>query len=433
MSTSDEELEREIAAALGDESLEEMTREPDEAKPSKPGDMDQAALDREIDAALGGQSIGDIAAGMSATSGEPREGAFTEGVVAGIAGDDVFIEFGPRTQGVVPLAQFATPPEIGQKQRVFVASFDRKENLYSCGIRRQVQTAEWDGLEIGSILDGLVRAANAGGLEVQVGVLSAFLPASHIDLERIDDMEACIGRTFQVEVIEIDPEKKRLVVSRRGILNRERDALRKESVSVLNPGTVTSGAVTRIEKFGAFVELGGVEGLLHVSELAHKRVENPEDYVKVGDRVTVKILSVEEDGRRISLSMKALQEDPWRAYTAAHPAGSVVPGKVTRLASYGAFIEVADGVEGLAHVSQLAPHGVSTAREVVKIGEELSVRVVAVEPERRRIGLSLLTERGDRLTDDVADDDTIRRLTGASDEAEPTLGDLLKKALEGDQ
>ena len=388
-------------------------------------------LDREIEAALGDQSIADLMDEHGATAA-PREGAFAEGVIGGVAGEDVFIEFGPREQGVVPLRQFATRPEIGQKQRVFVAGFDDKENLWVCGIRRQAQSAEWDALEVGSILDAVVRAANAGGLEVQVGVLSAFLPASHVELEHVEDLEAYVGRTFQVEVIEIDPERKRLVVSRRGILNRERDASRKEAVAVLTPGAVVSGTVTRIEKFGAFVDLGGVEGLLHVSELAHKRVEDPTEHVAVGDQVSVKILRVEEDGRRISLSRKALQEDPWEAYVAAHPAGSVVQGTVTRIASYGAFIEVADGVEGLAHVSQLAPQGVSTAREVVKVGQSLSVRVVQVEPDRRRIALSLLTERGDRLTDDVADDDTIRRMTGRSgDDAEPTLGDLLKKALEG--
>ena len=429
--SDDDELEREIEAALGDQSIEELTREHEE-QPRKPGDMNQAALDREIDEALGGQSIADIVDGTTAASDQPREGAFATGVIGGIAGEDVFIEFGPREQGIVPLAQFATPPEIGQSQKVFVSGFDDKENLWVCGVRRQVQSAEWDALEVGSILDGIVRATNAGGLEVQVGVLSAFLPASHIALEHVEDMEAWVGRTVQVEVIEIDPEKRRLVVSRRGILNRERDAQRKEAVSVLRVGTVLGGEVKRIEKFGAFVDLGGVEGLLHVSELAHKRVEDPNDYVKVGDHVKVKILKVEEDGRRISLSMKALQEDPWQAWTAAHPAGSVVPGKVTRIASYGAFVEVAEGVEGLCHVSQLAPGGVGTAREVVKVGEELSVRVVNVEPERRRVGLSLLTERGDRLTDDVADDETIRRLTGTSDDSggEPTLGDLLKKALE---
>ena len=243
--------------------------------------------------------------------------------------------------------------------------------------------------------------------------------------------EPFIGQNFEVEVIESDPERRKLVVSRRGILARERDAARADAASTLVPGSSVAGKVTKVENYGAFVDIGTVEGLLHVSELSWKRVEDPNDHVKVGDALTVRVLEVSDDGKRISLSLKALQPDPYMVFLAAHPIGSQVTGKVTRIQTYGAFIEVADGVEGLAHVSQLAPGGADSTRAVVKIGQEVNIRVASAEPERRRTGLSFLTERGDRLTDDVADDATIRDVLERTSAPEPTLGDLLKRALEG--
>ncbi len=407
---TDEELEKEIEAALAGTSL--MGSEDDE--PSMEDAL--AAWDRTQDA----------------ISTDPKEGAFCQGTVAGVTDKDVFIEFGPRLQGVVPAGHFGTPPDVGSSIKVFVREQDAQEGIFLCSLHRSIQTAEWDGLEVGSILQGTVRATNTGGFEVQCGVLTAFMPVSHIALERVEEPETFVGRALSVEVIEIDREKRRLIVSRRGLLRREREESRAQAVSSLAPGVVVSGSVTRVEPFGAFVDIGGVEGLLHVSELAWKRVEDPKEHISEGDKVTVKILSIEENGRRISLSKKALDQDPWLAFIERNPAGSVVEGKVTRMAHFGAFVEVAEGVEGLAHVSQLAPHSVRSPKEVVSIGQTLSVRIANIEPDRRRIGLSLLSERGDLLTADVADDATIRDVLSGGQEAEgeTQLGALLRKALE---
>ncbi len=400
----------------------------------KPGD-----LDSEIEEALGEQSILEIAGGVMFAptkrpeTKEPAVGKFTEGTVSAVGDADVFLEFGPRIQGVVPHAQFAEPPDVGSKLKVFVEDYDDKESLYLCSVKRTVQAGEWDSVEIGSILLGEVKAVNKGGLEVQCGVLTAFLPASHVALERIEDLESLVGQRFEVEVLEADREKRRIVVSRRGILGRERDEKRTAAVGAMQVGSTVAGQVTRIEAYGAFVDIGGVEGLLHVSEIAFKRVEDPNEHLEVGQDLKVKILKIDEGGKRISLSLKALQEDPWVRVTVDNPPGSVIEGEVTRIASYGAFIEIADGIEGLAHVSQLAPGPINTPKDVVRIGQKISVRVAEVDPERRRIGLSLLTERGDRLTDDVADDATIREVIERTRDSggEPTLGDILKRALEG--
>ncbi len=343
----------------------------------------------------------------------------------------MFVEFGPREQGVVPLDHFSENPDTGTVLQVHVDSYDAKEGIYLCSLRRGVQSAEWDTLEKGAILMGQVTGVNKGGLDLQVGSLTAFLPASQVALERIEKLETLIGQSFPVEVTEVDRERRRIVVSRRGLLGREREEKRTSAVKALLPGTTVSGRITKVEPFGCFVDLGSVEGLVHVSQMSWTRVEKPEEVAKVGDQVKVQVLEVSEDGRRISLSMKALQSDPWIAWTAEHPAGSQVEGTVTRLAAYGGFIEVAPGVEGLAHVSQLAPNGVRTPREVLHAGQKVNVRVVNVDVAQHRIGLSLLNETGDRLTDDVADRATIQNVLEKARAAqpEPTLGDLLKRAL----
>lgn len=411
----DDDLEREIAEALGEESLLGINAPPAATSRSR------GAVDRLLERAAGSASAPkDAATGM-------RSGRITH-----VGREDVFVEFGPREQGVVPLAHFSENPEVGTTLKVHVDGFDQKEGLLLCSLRRGVQSAEWDTLEAGAILMGQVLAANKGGLDLKVGSLSAFLPASQASLERIEKLESLIGQSFPVEVLEVDRERRRIVVSRRGLLAREREEKRQGAVKSLIPGTNLAGKVTKVEAFGCFVDLGGIEGLVHVSQMAWTRVEKPETLVKVGDPVKVQVLEVSEDGRRISLSMRALQTDPWVTWVAEHPVGSQVEGTVTRLAPYGGFIEIAPGLEGLAHVSQLSPHQVRSAKEILHAGQKVTVRVAQIDPAQRRIGLSLLTERGDRLTDDVADSATIRDVLSKSRAAtpEPTLGDLLKRALD---
>ncbi len=406
---------------------------------------DDAALAKEIEDALGDRSIAEIAAeGSVRGTDDPlgrialpptqnvRAGHRARAIVAGVGGEDVFLEFGLRQQGVVPRAQFAVLPEVGSTIEVHVAEHDPKEDLWICAARAQVRGAG-ERLAVGDTVKGTVRSANAGGLELQIGVQTAFLPVSHVELERVEDLSPYLGQVLEVEVIESDPERRRLVVSRRGVLQRARDEKRRGAVAGLSVGARVSGPVTRIESFGAFVDLGGIEGLVHVSELAHRRVERAADVVSVGDVLDVEVVAIEEDGRRIRLSRRATIQDPYARFLAEHPVGSLAEGKVTRLATYGAFIEVGEDVEGMAHVSQLAPGGANNPREVVRVGQTVKVRIASVDAERRRLGLSLLTDRGDRLTDDVADDDTIRRYAkdAGARAPEPTLGDLLRRALEG--
>ncbi len=415
---ADADLEREIQEALGESSLLGIS------SPSTPRKAPAPRSPTKPRTAHGSRARG---------APEGEDASHRTGTVVGVGKDDVFLEFGPKEQGVVPLVQFPDTPEVGTQVKVRVESFDAKENLFLCALTRSFQRdADWASIEVGAVVMGTVRAVNKGGLELQVGrVLTAFLPASHVALERVEDLEALIGQAFPVEVVEIDPERRRVVVSRRGILARDRAERRASVVRTLQPGAVVQGTVTRVEPYGAFVDVGGVEGLLHVSQMAWKRVEKPEEVVKAGDVVKVQVLEVSEDGKRIGLGMKQLVEDPWLAFTRQNAPGKVLQGKVTRLAPYGAFVEVAEGVEGLAHVSQLSPNQVRHPKEIVKEGQALAVRIVSVDAAQRRIGLSLMTERGDRITDDVADDATIREVVERTRQVvEPTLGDLLRKALE---
>lgn len=412
----DDDLEREIAEALGESSLLGM-------------DAPRSSTARARDAFARRLDELDVRA---PDTGAQRRTGLRKGVITHVGRDDVFVEFGPREQGVVPLAHFAENPDVGSTLTVHVDAWDGKQELYLCSLKRGVQDADWDTLERGAILMGQVTGANKGGLELRVGDLNAFLPASQASLERIERLESLVGQSFAVEVTEVDRERRRVVVSRRGLLAREREEKRAGAVRALLPGTTLSGRVTKVEAFGAFVDVGGVEGLVHVSQLAWTRVEKPEEVVKAGDQVKVQVLEVSPDGKRIGLSMKALLPDPWIAWTAEHGPGSLVEGTVTRVASYGAFLELAPGIEGLAHVSQLAPGGARSAREALRVGQKATVRVVSTDPGQRRIALSLLGDSGDRLGDDVADRATVREVLARTRAAQPqpTLGDLLKKALD---
>ncbi|MFM8979438.1 MAG: 30S ribosomal protein S1 [Planctomycetia bacterium] len=412
----DDDLEREIAEALGDTSLLGM----DAPRSSRARTRD--AFERRLD---------EVQVPGEAATAQRRTG-LRKGIITHVGRDDVFVEFGPREQGVVPLAHFAENPDVGTSLQVHVDAWDGKQELYLCSLQRGVQDADWASVEKGAILMGQVTGTNKGGLELRVGELSAFLPACQASLERVERLESLVGQSFPVEVTEVDRERRRIVVSRRGLLAREREEKRAGAARALLPGTATSGRVTKVEPFGCFVDLGGVEGLVHVSQMAWTRVEKPEEVVKAGDQVKVQVLEVSPDGKRISLSMKALLPDPWVTWTAEHAPGSLVEGTVTRVASYGAFLEVAAGIEGLAHVSQLAPGGARSARDAVHVGQKVTVRVVSVDAGQRRIALSLLGDGGERLGDDVADRATVREVLERTRAAQrqPTLGDLLKKALE---
>ena len=361
------------------------------------------------------------------------EGRLYPALVTGISGDDVFLELGPRIQGIVPFAELETEPKVGETLQLVLTG--RSDDLWLFSAHAAKQLAAWQDMEVGSLVKGTVIGLNKGGLELRLGAgVKAFLPASHVALNHVEDLASYANETLICEVIELEKDKQRVVVSRRAVLQEERDAQRANAVNEITPGAVVRGTVKRIEPFGAFVEImPGIEGLLHVSNISHRRVENPDEVLKVGDSFEVQILKVEEGGRRIGLGKKQLEADPWDEAADKLQDEAIVAGTVKRIESFGAFVELFPGVEGLLHVSQLGAGRVNHAKEVVSVGQELSVRVQSFDRNQRRISLSLLDSRGAVLgSDESAAGEEIGRVVqeGQSRQLGTNLGSLFKQALE---
>jgi small subunit ribosomal protein S1 len=394
------------------------------ARPSDP-------LDAEIAAALEGVDLQAMPATTEEASRQrSRDDKLRRGTVVGITGKDVFVELGPRVQGVCDLGEFESPPRVGESFDFSVAG--REDDLWLLSRREAVALATWEELEKGSLVEGRVTGQNTGGLELRVGQIAAFLPASQSGLGSSEQLATLIGQKLVCEVLEVDRVKKRIVLSRRAVLDRERDAARSQAVESLAPGDRVRGKVRRVEAYGAFVEISpGVEGLVHVSNLSRKRVEDPNDLIHVGDTVDALVLEVKEGGRRIGLSMKALEPDPWEGLEQRLSEGSIVNGKVVKFIEHGAFVEIEPGVEGLLHVSQLkSGERVRRAQDLLRVGEELSLRVVSVDPFRRRISLSRLDPEGAVIgSEDATDASAVREvLSQPPGRLGTNLGDLFRKA-----
>ena len=400
------------------------------------------SLDREVADALDGinlQSISQTAPSPANTIGTPgeiiRKGGqeLITGTVQGVTGDDVIVELGPTMQGVIQTREFEVPPKVGDTMQF--SMHGQEDGLWLLSMRGAKALAAWDQLSVGASCKAEVTGVNTGGLELKVGPLKAFMPASQVALHRIEDFTPMIGESWTCEVIEVNPEKKKVLLSRRKVLERERDELRGETMGKIVPGAKITGTVTRIEAFGAFVDIGGVEGLVHVSNISRQRVENPNDVLTTGQQVEVMVLDLKEGGRKIGLGIKQLEPDPWDDARYKYPEGHIASGKVTKLMDFGAFVELEPGLEGLIHVSQFATHRVNNPRDVVQVGEELSVRVQSVDTSARRISLSRLDDRGAVLgSEEAADGATIDQVVESSggNQATTNLGNLFKKALGGD-
>src|SRR5690606_1777593 len=238
------------------------------------------------------------------------------------------------------------------------------------------------------IVTGTVIEVVKGGLILDIG-LRGFLPASLVEMRRVRDLQPYVGKELEAKIIELDKNRNNVVLSRRAWLEQTQSEVRQNFLNQLQKGQIRKGVVSSIVNFGAFVDLGGVDGLVHVSELSWKHIDHPSEVVEVGQEVTVEVLSVEMDRERVSLSLKSTQEDPWQQFARMHQIGQIVPGKVTKLVPFGAFVRVDDGIEGLVHISELAERHVEIPEQVVQVGREVMVKIIDIDLERRRISLSL--------------------------------------------
>jgi ribosomal protein S1 len=353
--------------------------------------------------------------------------------VAGVSGADVIVELGPREQGLIPLAEFSERPAPGAELRAKLVG--REDGLWLFSLREARALAAWNEIEVGSLVKATVVGLNKGGLELKIGSLPAFMPASQVALRHVEDLAAYGGQTLVCEVLEVDRERRRVVLSRRAVLESERERARDEAGGALAKGAVLRGKVTRLEPFGAFVQVApGIEGLLHVSQIAHRRIERPDELLSPGQDVEVLVLELEvaEGKQRISLGMKQLAPDPWDGVAARiHPDG-VFTGTVRRVTDFGAFVELEPGIEGLLHVSQMDSSRVRRPRDAVQVGQQLPVRVLSLDPAARRIALSRLDARGALLGSDEALEsaevaESLKQTSSAP--LATNLGALFKKAL----
>jgi len=364
-------------------------------KPNK-RDLDKAIED-ELNAALAGAV--DLKGSLEAPQPKPSApgvpGQRKKGTVVGVHGKDVFVDVpGGRSQGVLPLQQFeGQPPRVGDVVEFDIEGYDPANGLLKLTREGAAQVVtDWSSVSYGMVVEARVTDVNKNktGLMVEVSGIRGFLPASQLDLYRVENLDQFVNQRLKVMVTEVAPEERNLIVSRRALLERERQQKAEQFWATLEEGKVFTGVIVKsVKPFGAFVDLGGADGLIPVSELSWGRVENPEEVVKPGQLVDVKVLRIDPENRKIALSLKALRGNPWDEFAANHRPGSRVSGKVTRIADFGAFVELVPGIEGLIHVSELSTQRVRRVRDVLSEGQQVEVQIQSIDPDARRISLSL--------------------------------------------
>ncbi|MBP9833181.1 MAG: 30S ribosomal protein S1, partial [Candidatus Microthrix sp.] len=329
-----------------------------------------------------------------------EDGQMVTGSVVRIDRDEVLLDIGYKSEGVIPVRELSIrndvdPSEIvspGEEIEALVVQKEDKDGRLILSKKRAQYERAWGTIEeikeSTGIVTGPVIEVVKGGLIIDIG-LRGFLPASLVELRRVRDLAPYLGRELEAKIIELDRNRNNVVLSRRAYLEETQKEQRDEFLANLAPGERRKGVVSSVVNFGAFVDLGGMDGLIHVSELSWKHVDHPSSVVTVGDEVDVEVLEVDLDRERISLSLKATQQDPWQEFASAHQVGELVYGRVTKLVPFGSFVQVGEGIEGLVHISEMSQHHVDLPEQVVTPGEELWVKIIDLDLQRRRISLSI--------------------------------------------
>jgi len=349
-----------------------------------------------------------------------NDGDIVEGTVVKVDRDEVLLDIGYKTEGVIPSRELSIKHDVdphdvvktGEHIEALVLQKEDKEGRLILSKKRAQYERAWGTIEKikdeDGVVTGTVIEVVKGGLILDIG-LRGFLPASLVEMRRVRDLQPYVGREIEAKIIELDKNRNNVVLSRRAWLEQTQSEVRHTFLNTLSKGQIRKGVVSSIVNFGAFVDLGGVDGLVHVSELSWKHIDHPGEVVEVGQEVTVEVLDVDMDRERVSLSLKSTQEDPWQQFARTHQIGQVVPGRVTKLVPFGAFVRVEEGIEGLVHISELADRHVEIPEQVVQVGEEIFVKIIDIDLDRRRISLSLKQ----------ANEGTVGESTG--DEFDPTL------------
>lgn len=358
-------------------------------KPPSIRDPLSPELERELEEALGDRSIDNILNDEAGAVEIPLETRIRSSVMR-IEGDNVFFLLGGRNEGVVSLRQFKEPPQVGEPMDVIAKRVNREDGLYELTVPgAAVDVSDWADIDEGTIVEARVTGANTGGLECKVNNIRGFIPASQVALYRVENLSDFIDQKFECVVTEANPSRKNLVLSRRAYLERQREDERKETFAKLEVGQVVDGTVRNIRDFGAFVDIGGLDGLVHISQLSWERVNHPSEVLEEGQKVRVRIEKIDNDSGKIGLSIRSLEEHPWSNVEQRFPIGSTVNGTVSRIAKFGAFVKLAPGVEGLIHISELAHQRIGRVADVVKEGQDVQAKLLSIDAENQRIALSL--------------------------------------------
>ncbi|MGD9644629.1 MAG: 30S ribosomal protein S1 [Pirellulales bacterium] len=351
--------------------------------PEQQAEFDEALAGVEIEALMGAPATANRASELAPDTR-------LVGRIVGVHRDSVFIDVGRQHQGIVPLRQFAEPPAVGGELEVIVTRFDADEGLYTLSVPGgAVSIGDWSQVSEGLVVEARISGHNKGGLECDVNQLRGFIPASQVALYRVEDLSQFVGEKWECVVTEAKPEKRNLVLSRRAYLEREKEASREQLLTELAVGQTREGVVRSLQPFGAFVDLGGVDGLLHVSQISWARVTHPSEVLEVGQHLNVRILKIDPETHKIALGCKDFQENPWTHATSKFPVRSTVHGRVTKLMDFGAFVEIEPGIEGLVHISELDHKRVFRVGDVLSVGQEVDAQVMSVDVDKRRIGLSI--------------------------------------------
>ncbi len=336
-----------------------------------------------------------------------KDGDIVEGDVVRIDRDEVLVDIGYKAEGLIPsneltIRKGADPHdvvELGQHLEALVMQKEDADGRLILSAKRAAFERAWNRIEESyndqRTVEGPVIEVVKGGLILDIG-LRGFLPASLVDIRRVRNLDSFLGQKLECKVIELNRSRNNVVLSRRAVLEEERKEERERILTSLEEGMIVKGTVSNLVDFGAFVDLEGIDGLIHISELSWQHVDHPSEVVEVGEEVEVKVLEVDRDRERISLGLKQTRKDPWQEIVERVNVGEQIQGRVTKLVSFGAFVEVAEGVEGLIHISELADHHVETPDEIVRSGDEVDARIIDVDARRRRLSLSLRPKREDR-------------------------------------
>jgi len=343
---------------------------------------------------------GELIPDYESTFPEINEGQVVHGTVVRVDKDEVLVDIGYKSEGVIPVSELSirrsvNPADevvLGDEIDALVLTKEDAEGRLILSKKRARFELAWKNIEgaaeSGEPVNGRVIEVVKGGLILDLGV-RGFLPASLVDIRRVQDLDEFLGQELRAKVIELNRSRNNVVLSRRAVLEEERKEQRQQILDKLQPGDVVEGQISNIVDFGAFVDLDGMDGLIHISELSWSHVNHPSEVLEIGQKVNVKVLDIDRDRQRISLGLKQTQTDPWQQVLESYGEGDVVQGKVTKVVTFGAFVEILPGVEGLVHISELAQHHVENPREVVSQGDTVNVRILEVDAERRRLSLSL--------------------------------------------